>query len=172
MWYGSCIWGWRCGLFLLVFIKASRHGIFVVRVFLKLFWFEFSMSFLLPVFVVLVRFCFSKPYIKTLDTFIMAWPVCCRYCCCCCCCSLTEFNTTLIVPQGAIPLWRVHEQKNKTVKPYARFQSQGRVKKKWPTDVASLMLNIAYLVVEIIPRWLLAFADPGHRNDYEHIRHA
>ena len=76
-----------------LFIKASRHGMFVVRLFLKLFWFEFSMSFLLPVFLFLFGFCFTKPDIKTLDTCIWLDQFVVIVVAVVCCCSLTEFNT-------------------------------------------------------------------------------
>ena len=40
-----------------------------------------------------------------------------------------------------------------------RLQSQDHVKKKWPTNVASLMLD-ACLVVKIVQHRTFAFADP------------
>ena len=49
--------------------------------------------------------------------------------------------------------------------------SKSRSNKKLPTAVASLMLIIAYLVVEIIQRWFFAFADTLRLSKSIHAMH-
>ena len=63
--------------------------------------------------------------------------------------SLTLTSTTLAV---TLTHRKIKTEENKLVKPYERFQSQGHV--------LAILLLVACLVVEIIPHWIFAFADP------------